>query len=52
MRQYGGDNTRIACDKLDGAGVQALSDRGLTYMEGTQITEIARSMTETSVGRQ
>ena len=44
VRQYGGGNTRIACDTLDGSGVHALSARGLTYVEGTQLTEIARSI--------
>ncbi|MEM7215734.1 MAG: Xaa-Pro peptidase family protein [Pseudomonadota bacterium] len=44
IHQHGGGNTRIACDKLDGAGVNALQTRGLNYVEGTQITEIARSI--------
>ena len=41
---YGGGNTRIACDKLDGAGVHALESRCLKYVEGTQITEMARAI--------
>jgi len=44
LREYGGGNPRIACDKLDGNGVCALAERGLTYVEGTQLTEIARSI--------
>ena len=44
IREHGGGNTRIACDKLDGTGVHALERRGLGYVEGTQITEIARSI--------
>lgn len=44
IRQYGGGNTRVACDTLDGSGVHALEARGLTYVEGTQFTEIARSI--------
>lgn len=44
IRQYGGGNTRIACDTLDAGGVHALEARGLTYFEGTQLTEIARSV--------
>ena len=44
VRTHGGGNRRIACDKLDGAGTQALEARGLEYVEGTQITEIARSI--------
>jgi len=42
--EFGGGNTRIACDKLDGSGVHALETRGLSYVEGTQMTEIARSI--------
>jgi len=44
IRECGGGNTRIACDKLDGSGVHALEARGLRYVEGTQMTEIARSI--------
>ncbi|CUJ87780.1 putative peptidase [Ruegeria denitrificans] len=44
IRQYGGGNTRIACDSLGGSGVHALEARGLAYVEGTQLTEIARSI--------
>ncbi|WP_170416272.1 M24 family metallopeptidase [Ruegeria atlantica] len=44
IREYGGGNTRIACDRLDGSGVHALEARGLAYVEGTQLTEIARSI--------
>jgi Xaa-Pro aminopeptidase len=44
VRQYGGGNTRIACDTLDGSGVHALEARGLTYAEGAPITELARSI--------
>lgn len=44
VHEYGGGNKRIACDKLDGAGVHALCERGLTCVEGTQLTEIARSI--------
>ena len=44
VRIHGGGNRRIACDRLDGAGTHALDARGLTYVEGTRITEIARSI--------
>lgn len=44
VTQYGGGNTRIACDTLDGSGAHALEARGLKYVEGTQFTEIARSI--------
>jgi Xaa-Pro dipeptidase len=43
LREHGGGNSRIACDKLDGNGVYALQQRGLGYFEGTQLTEIARA---------
>ena len=44
IREHGGGNMRIACDRLDGSGVHALEARGLNYVEGTQLTEIARSI--------
>ena len=44
VREHGGGNTRIAADKLDGPGIFALQDRGLTYVEGTEITETARAI--------
>lgn len=44
IREYGGGNKRIACDRLDGSGVHALESLGLAYVEGTQLTEIARSI--------
>ena len=44
LREHGGGNTRIACDRLDGSGVHALEKRGLNYVEGSQITELARAI--------
>ena len=44
VKSHGGTNNRIACDVLDGNGVQALETRGLKYVDGSQITEIARSI--------
>ena len=44
VRIHGGGNRRIACDRLDGAGTHALESRGLSYVEGAPITEIARSI--------
>ncbi|SHJ71096.1 Xaa-Pro aminopeptidase [Shimia gijangensis] len=44
VKEYGGGNRRIAIDKLDGPGVFALQDRGLQYVEGTELTEVARSI--------
>ena len=44
VRIHGGGNRRIACDRLDGAGAHALEARGLTYVEGGRLAEIARSI--------
>ncbi len=44
MRQHVPGNMRLAADKLDSPGVQALSDRQITTLEGTEITEVARSI--------
>jgi Xaa-Pro aminopeptidase len=44
LAEYGGGNKRIACDRLDGSGVHALEARGLAHVDGTQITELARSI--------
>lgn len=44
VKQHGGGNTRIACDKLDGTGIHALHRRGLTYLDGGRLTEMARSI--------
>nr|WP_254452986.1 Xaa-Pro peptidase family protein [Ruegeria atlantica] len=44
VRQYGGDNLRIACDTLESSGVEALKARGLNPIAGSPLTEIARSI--------
>ncbi|MGB0507258.1 MAG: M24 family metallopeptidase [Pikeienuella sp.] len=44
VKTHGGGNTRIAIDKLDGIAVHALESQGLTYVEGTELTETARSI--------
>ncbi|MCK0104217.1 M24 family metallopeptidase [Pseudohalocynthiibacter sp. F2068] len=44
MLQHGGGNKRIAVDKLGGPGLHALETRGFTYVEGTELTERARSI--------
>ena len=44
VKTHGGGNHRLACDKLDAAGVQALAERGMEYVDGTEVTEIARSI--------
>ncbi len=42
LATYGGGNTRLAVDKLDAPGVDALRRRGLTLVEGQELTEHAR----------
>lgn len=44
MRQYGGGNNRLAIDRLDLEGKNALERRGVTLVEGGQITERARAI--------
>ncbi|MGJ8558349.1 MAG: M24 family metallopeptidase [Sulfitobacter geojensis] len=44
VKKQGGDNRRIAIDKLDGPGIFALQEQGLSYVEGTALTERARSI--------
>ncbi|MBM3545616.1 MAG: aminopeptidase P family protein [Alphaproteobacteria bacterium] len=42
VRQHGGGNKRLAVDKLEPLGVDALRKRGITLVEGQELTEIAR----------
>jgi len=42
VREHGGGNTRLAVDKMEPLGVDALRQRGLTLLEGQQLTERAR----------
>jgi Xaa-Pro dipeptidase len=44
VRAHGGGNTRLAADKLDAHAVAALGARGVTVADGTELTEIARSI--------
>jgi Xaa-Pro dipeptidase len=44
VQRHGGGNARIAVDKLDGPGLHALEARGLSYVEGTELTEHARAI--------
>ncbi|NOD47661.1 MULTISPECIES: Xaa-Pro peptidase family protein [unclassified Ruegeria] len=44
IRQHGGGNRRFAADRLDGPGLHALQKRGLTFVEGGELTERARSI--------
>ena len=42
LRSHGGGNMRLAVDKLDAPGVDALRRLGLTLVEGQELTENAR----------
>ncbi|WP_254446047.1 Xaa-Pro peptidase family protein [Ruegeria sp. HKCCD7255] len=42
--QHGGGNRRIACDTLQAGGVAALQALGLSLLDGTKLTETARSI--------
>jgi len=44
VKAHGGENTRLAADKLDTSACQALAARGVTVVEGTPLTELARSI--------
>ena len=44
MREHSGGNMRVAVDKLDGPGLAALGARQITYVEGGELTEKARSI--------
>ncbi|CAN7505336.1 M24 family metallopeptidase [Rhizobium sp. LjRoot254] len=44
MRQHGGGNKRIAVDRLDVEGVRALEKIGIEVVDGTPMTEAARSI--------
>jgi Xaa-Pro aminopeptidase len=44
VREHGGANRRIAVDKVEWLGVDALRMRGLTIVEGQMLTEHARSI--------
>ena len=44
MRQYGGDNRRLAVDKIETPGYARLIDHGVTVIEGQMLTEHARSI--------
>ncbi|MSP49486.1 MAG: aminopeptidase P family protein [Alphaproteobacteria bacterium] len=42
LREHGGGNRRLAVDKLEPMGVDALRRRGITLIEGQELTEHAR----------
>lgn len=44
LRERGGKSLRLAIDKLDPPGAEALTRRGVTIVEGQALTEIARSV--------
>lgn len=44
LHERNGGNMRLAIDKLDPPGVDALRKRGVTVVEGQALTEIARSI--------
>jgi Xaa-Pro aminopeptidase len=44
VRERSGNNRRIAVDKLDPPGVDALRAQGLTIVEGQELTETARAI--------
>jgi Xaa-Pro aminopeptidase len=44
VRQRGGGNMRLAVDKMEPLGVDALRKRGITLVEGQELTEHARKI--------
>lgn len=44
LRERGGGNMRLAVDKVEPMGVDALRTRGITLVEGQELTEHARSI--------
>ncbi len=44
VRQRGGGNMRLAVDKMEPLGVDALRQRGITLVEGQELTEHARKI--------
>jgi Xaa-Pro dipeptidase len=44
MQAHGNGNRRLAIDKLEPAGLLALADRNLEFVEGQQLTEQARAI--------
>ena len=44
VRERGGGNMRLAVDKLEPLGVDALRERGITLVEGQELTEHARAI--------
>ena len=44
LREYGGDNRRLAIDKVDLPGLRALEQRGIDCVDGLPLAEAARAI--------
>lgn len=44
MREHGAGNKRLAIDKIEPLGLKALEAEGFEYVEGQQLTELARAI--------
>ena len=44
IAEYGGGNKRLAIDKIEPIGLHALQAKGVEYVEGQELTEMARSI--------
>ena len=44
MREYGGNNRRLAVDKIENAGYRALQTKGVQILDGQVLSEHARSI--------
>lgn len=44
MQSYGNGNRRLAIDKIEPIGLKALESHGIEFVEGQEITELARSI--------
>ncbi len=44
MREYGGNNRRLAVDKIENAGYRALQAKGVQILDGQVLSEHARSI--------
>jgi Xaa-Pro dipeptidase len=47
LRQHGGDNRRLAIDKIEPLGLDALRAEGLAFVEGQELAEQARTIKST-----
>jgi len=44
MRSHGAANRRLAIDKIEPAGLRALESHGIEFVDGQELTELARSI--------